>query len=164
MTPLSILLPLRVRSGDNSHVHWRTKAHSAKAARAATYFAFRAAMVSAGLRKEWADGHPLTVTLRRIAPRPLDTDGLSSALKPVRDELARCLGMASDTGPRVAWVYVQERGKSNAHLVGVVITPRSGTCANCGAPLAVAEPGAWDLEHCPSASCIYRAPKRRRHA
>lgn len=57
----------------------------------------------------------------------LDTDGLATAMKSVRDQVAIWLGLprnrrghADDADPRVTWLYAQEIGrKSHAIRVGV---------------------------------------------
>jgi hypothetical protein len=68
---------------------------------------------------------PCKVTFTRIAPRRLDEgDNLPSAFKPMRDELARVLGLKNDAGAEVTWAYEQaapaEWNKSKG-FYGVVV-------------------------------------------
>jgi hypothetical protein len=53
---------------------------------------------------------PCVVVLQREAPaaRPLDDDNLQGALKAVRDEVARWLGV-DDSSDLITWVYNQQR-------------------------------------------------------
>jgi len=64
---------------------------------------------------------PLTVSMIRIAPRPLDDDNLQGAFKYIRDEIARCLGLSNDAGPEVKWRYAQEKGGPKKHAVRIEI-------------------------------------------
>jgi hypothetical protein len=56
------------------------------------------------------------VVLTRIAPRPLDSDNLETALKAVRDGIAEGLGI-DDRDPLVRYVTSQEQGAPRQHLV-----------------------------------------------
>jgi hypothetical protein len=51
----------------------------------------------------------LAVRLVYIGPRELDDDGVTSAVKSLRDGVADALGV-NDRDPRVTWVPDQERG------------------------------------------------------
>lgn len=63
---------------------------------------------------------PCTVTLTRIAPRPLDGDGWQSAAKPIRDGVADFLGV-KDNDPRVTWNYAQRKGRVRECAVEIEI-------------------------------------------
>jgi len=103
-------LPLRIESVANLREHWKKKAKRAKA--------HRFAMIA-------VPRHPLPciVTLTRVAPRPLDTDNLSSAMKNVRDGIADRLGV-TDNDPRVEWRYAQRKGEPKEYGMVVEILPR----------------------------------------
>lgn len=70
-----------------------------------------------------SERRPLVVELTRIAPRPLDTDNLSSAFKGHRDAIAALLGV-DDRDPRVSWTYSQEKGKPKEYAVRVTVRAR----------------------------------------
>lgn len=63
---------------------------------------------------------PCVVTLTRIAPRRLDDDGLTAALKSCRDGVADWLRV-DDRDERVTWEYRQARGgvREYAVIIGV---------------------------------------------
>jgi hypothetical protein len=63
---------------------------------------------------------PLAITLTRVAPRPLDTDNLSSAFKAIRDGVADALTV-DDGDPRLAWVYQQRRGQPREYGIAIRI-------------------------------------------
>lgn len=63
---------------------------------------------------------PATITLTRIAPRALDTDNLSSALKHVRDGVADWCG-TEDNDPLLTWEYSQEQGKPRDYAVRITL-------------------------------------------
>jgi len=65
---------------------------------------------------------PLTVTLRRVAPRKLDGDGLQAALKSVRDGIADALGV-NDGSSAVTWRYEWRKGGVRVYEVEVEIVP-----------------------------------------
>jgi hypothetical protein len=70
---------------------------------------------------------PCQVELVRLSPasRSLDDDNLRGALKAIRDEVARLLGV-DDADARVEWHYAQERGQWGV---------RVGLCAGLGGEL-----------------------------
>ena len=76
-------------------------------------------------RRMTTDG--VHVTMTRLAPSSgLDFDGLTAALKSVRDGIADALGV-DDRDPRVTWSYGQERAK--AYGVRITVT---GAASQCG--------------------------------
>ncbi len=74
---------------------------------------------------------PCTVTLTRIAPRPLDDDNLAAAFKHIRDYVASQLVPATqanqhgrrgdDSDERITWRYAQERGMPKEYGVRVEV-------------------------------------------
>jgi hypothetical protein len=111
-------IPLRTVSGANVREHWAKKNNRVKRERAATKLFADQAGVQPILSNQAA-----TVTLTRIAPRPLDSDNLATSFKAVRDEIALVLGLADDRdGYWLTWHYAQRRGKPKEYAVEVHIT------------------------------------------
>lgn len=119
---MTFTIPIRTRSTLNLREHWAVKAKRVKQERWATYWAATAIKSSAltRYRNRCEFGEPVTVTLVRISPRPLDDDNLRGALKGVRDEIAKLLGI-DDRDPVVRWDYGQRKGKPKEHAVEVDI-------------------------------------------
>lgn len=121
-----VTLPLKVVNESNQRGHWAAKARRTKDARNTVGVVLRAHLAAAGrgLRA------PYVVTLTRIAPRNLDTDGVVSALKATRDGVADALGI-DDGDERVEWRYGQRRGKPG----DVTIVRGYGVCIEvCSRP------------------------------
>jgi hypothetical protein len=95
---LSIELPIRTVSLTNQREPWQAK----HARNRAQLQALALALNPLG-RPEL----PVAVTLTRIGPRTLDGDNLQSALKTLRDGVARWL-KRDDADPAIAWIYRQE--------------------------------------------------------
>lgn len=106
---------LRLRSGDNGRGNWRARASEVKRQR-------RIVALVLGARRPVA--FPVRVTVIRIAPRALDSDGLASSAKAVRDEVARWLdvddGVAERDG-RVEWRVLADRGGVREYAVRIEI-------------------------------------------
>lgn len=107
-------VPLRTGRGLNDREHHMTKARRVKAERYA---------VGLFMNLRAKPKLPVTVLLTRQGPtkRPLDDDNLQGALKAVRDEVARWIGV-DDASPQVKWTYAQQRTK----LWGVQIEVNQG--------------------------------------
>ena len=60
---------------------------------------------------------PYTVRLTRLSAGTLDGDNLSSALKAVRDQVAKQLGVDDRDSPDLRWVYAQEKAKRGVYRV-----------------------------------------------
>lgn len=114
---IDVSLPLHTESTNAKlRVHWRTLRAKAKRERGVVALVLR----SAGLR-ELAPAERAVVTLVRTQvprSRGLDDDNLRGALKAVRDEVAKALGV-DDKEPRVTWRYAETRGSE--HGVRIVI-------------------------------------------
>lgn len=68
----------------------------------------------------WRPELPALVVITRVAPRRLDGhDNLQAACKPVVDELAEWLGLATDDDPRVRWAHRQTRGEPKEQAVRI---------------------------------------------
>lgn len=105
---MTITLPLRTYSLANQREHWAKKAKRTKAERKAAYMACPRVSL------------PCIVTLTRIAPRELDTDNLTGALKAVRDGVADRLGI-DDADRRVWWMYAQRSDAPKTYGVEIHI-------------------------------------------
>lgn len=108
-------LPLRVHSGNLGHgrEHWGARQRRVKSERRTVW----ALWPSSWRRREWS--WPLEVTLVRRGPRPLDDDNLAAALKAVRDQVAKLLGVDDGDRSRVRFTYEQELGAA-----GVIVLIR----------------------------------------
>jgi len=101
-------LDLRTVSLSNTREHWAKRAKRAKHHRQCAWYVTPSYPL------------PCIVRLIRIAPRALDDDNLTGALKSVRDGVADGLGV-DDRDPRVSWEYAQERGKAGEYAVRIEI-------------------------------------------
>lgn len=112
----SFQFPYRTKSVQNVSANRWAKAQRVKEERIALFYAW----VMAGKPKPPA-GLKISVKFVRIAPRRLDEgDNLPSAFKPMRDELAKLLGLRGDTQKDgVTWSYDQERGAPKEYQVRV---------------------------------------------
>jgi hypothetical protein len=63
-------------------------------------------------------GGKATVTLIRVAKRPLDTDNLETAFKAVRDQVAQELGTNDAPDGPITWAYQQ---KPSSGVPGILI-------------------------------------------
>jgi hypothetical protein len=112
---LSFDMPgLKTRSLTNQHTHWRVKDDQARTQRNAVKFAWLAWCGDRRLQL----GETAEVDMVRIAPGELDDDNLPAALKSVRDEIAKQLGV-DDRDKRVRWQCHQERGRRGEYSVRI---------------------------------------------
>lgn len=118
---IDIDVPIKTSSTNTKlRVHWRTNRRTAKREREAVFMMLRSGGVRALGPTEAA-----TVYLTRNAPRALDDDNLRGALKAVRDEVAKALGV-DDRDARVAYEYRQAKAKAPS----VRIVVESKCCAS----------------------------------
>jgi hypothetical protein len=68
-----------------------------------------------------ADFLPARVTLTRISAGVLDTDGLCTALKRVRDGVADALGTGDGPKDPIKWDYAQRKGPAKMYAVEILI-------------------------------------------
>ncbi len=109
MKPIQFEAPIRTRSPNGWHGHWRVRHAWTKAERLAIKLTFP--RTSQGLYQRFTDT-TFVVNLTRLAPSAgLDDDNLRSSMKHVRDQVAEELGAPGDRVPRLVWDYSQERGK-----------------------------------------------------
>ncbi len=112
-------IPLRVSSRTNARQHWSVRARRTKAERALV------ALHLAPLRHQRPDVDAgVVVEMVRVAPRPLDDDNVREALKAVRDEIAKWLGV-DDADPRVEWQYQQRAEGVRVYSVEMTVRNRA---------------------------------------
>ena len=99
----------------NSRGHWSKGYRENKKAKAA---------VALVLCRQERPALPVTVTLTRCAPRPLDDDNSVSSLKGVRDAVAKWLDV-DDRDSRVTWKYAQRKCKRADQGVVIRIEERT---------------------------------------
>jgi hypothetical protein len=98
-----INLPIRTVPGLNAREHWQVRAKRVRKEREATAWM---------LAREPKPVVPCTVLLTRVAPSAgVDDDNLAGALKGVRDEIAKWLGVDDRDRRQVRYRYAQSRGE-----------------------------------------------------
>lgn len=102
----------------NQREHWGNRHQRRKVQRDLIAWSFH-------LHHEKPPPLPVVVKLTRVAPRSLDCDNLRGALKAIRDEVAKQLGI-DDADPRVTWQYDQRKGdvREQAVEIEIVHSPR----------------------------------------
>jgi hypothetical protein len=111
---VSVTLPLRIESVANLRESWQAKSRRTRMQREAAHWQLKAT-------GEQPLPGPLTVTLTRIGPRPLDDDNLAGGFKAVRDGVADWLGR-DDADPLLTWRYAQERGEPKTYACRIEVT------------------------------------------
>jgi hypothetical protein len=120
MTRAEFEIPGSFPSVANLREHWAAKARRAKKHREAAEWGTVIAMEKQPGLVDEVRANGGRVTLTRYAPRQLDTDNCSSALKNVRDGIAAVLRV-DDGDPRVVWNYAQERCPNGQQRVRAVV-------------------------------------------
>lgn len=106
--PFTFEAPIKTKSPNGSHGHWKGRMTRTRLERGAIAYTFPAG--GRGLLNRFPKLSVL-VHLTRLAPsRGLDFDNLVSSFKATRDEVANQLGL-DDRDERIQWDYSQERGK-----------------------------------------------------
>lgn len=99
-----IAIPLRTVPGLNVREHWQARSSRVKRERRAVAWALAA-------ENHQRPPIPCSVRLTRVAPSGgVDDDNLVGALKAVRDEVAKWLGVDDRHSRQVRYVYAQRRG------------------------------------------------------
>lgn len=99
-----ITIPLRTGRGGNDRMHWRAALRQKNGEKQATAWAIAQA-------KPEKPQLPCRVLLTRVAPgNGLDDDQVPAALKYVRDEVARWIGVDDKHRDIVRYEYAQQRG------------------------------------------------------
>ncbi len=104
-----VVVPLRLKNPLNNREHWRKVS-----ARGADEKGLTRMM----LGRRPVPPLPLTITIVRVGPRKLDSDGLAASAKHVRDAVASWIGV-DDGDERLGWVYTQQQ--SSDHAVHIVV-------------------------------------------
>jgi hypothetical protein len=100
---MTLLVPLRTVPGLNAREHFRVRSKRVKKEREAVAWILRSAA---------RPQIPCSVILTRVAPSAgVDDDNLVGALKGVRDEIARWLGVDDRNRQQVRYRYAQTRGE-----------------------------------------------------
>jgi hypothetical protein len=113
--------PIRAESLNRTNAeHWARRHKRNTSHRLEVYVALRQAA-------KWSpELLPCTVTMTRVAPRPLDKhDNLRGPMKSAVDAVADWLGV-DDADPRVVWEYTQRRGGVKEYAVEIEILPSKG--------------------------------------
>lgn len=115
---MTFLVPMKLAGGMNVRdSHWRQRARRVKQERACV-------AAFAPLPYVWkqlaAESETFRITLTRVAPRRMDSDGWVARAKGVRDEVARLLGI-DDGSSRLLWLYAQERGAVRQNGVRITV-------------------------------------------
>lgn len=106
MTPIVVVVPMRLPSAANLREHHMARARRVKDQRKWVGLALRS------VRPRLAVGGGLRCTLTRVGPRPLDSDNLDGAFKAVRDAVAEWMGVDDgDEGPDGFWEWKCEQRK-----------------------------------------------------
>lgn len=113
-------VPIRT-IGQNAREHFRVKAARVKAER----FTVRLCLDSKSTRCPFAP--PLVVTLTRLSPSRMDSDGVVGALKHVRDEVASWLKIDDRHDDLVEYRYAQCKAPRGVFAVRISVMPRRGT-------------------------------------
>lgn len=109
---LVVSLPLALGSAANARGHTLHRSGSTRKQRDAAHLALkrpaRVLLAEAELTER-----PVTVRLVRMAPRGLDDDNLSGALKAIRDGVTDAFGLKSDRTPFLRFVADEDRTGAN---------------------------------------------------
>lgn len=97
-----------LRSWGNSRMHWRQQS----ALKRQQKYLVGLHLGALGIQRPL----PLTVLLRRVSRGTLDDDNVPDAMKYVRDEVARWLGLPNDNQRGLKFLYGQERTKRKGYL------------------------------------------------
>ena len=121
---------LRLVNPLNQRAHWRAVSARGKREKAA---------VAASLRGRVPPALPVVVTITRVSPGRLDSDGCVAAAKHARDAVALWLG-ADDADARIAWRVTQAKG---AAAVRIAVGPMGArrVCPSCGCAVEGEEMG-----------------------
>ncbi|MES2359939.1 MAG: hypothetical protein V4529_16490 [Gemmatimonadota bacterium] len=106
-------IPVKLESVMNLREFWAKKAK-----RAAQHRWLAATHLQSASGCRLPDILPAVVSIKRLAPRFLDSDNTVAACKAIRDGVADWLGV-DDADERVMWVYTQLKSKAYGCLIMV---------------------------------------------
>jgi hypothetical protein len=115
---MRILLAIRTESEANLRENWHVKAKRVRMQRQITRVVVGQELIRSS--EPWEENGKHTITLTRIAPRPLDTDNLARSFKAIRDGIADALGI-DDGSKRLTWNYTQEKGPPKRYAARIEI-------------------------------------------
>lgn len=107
----SVSIPIRTKSTLNQREGWRARFGRNKRERRVV------GLVLAARFTQEQMAATRIVLLKRVAPRRLDDDNLRGALKAVRDEVAKFLGVDDGAKGGIEWCYDQGKGEPKQHAV-----------------------------------------------
>jgi hypothetical protein len=110
-------LAIRTKSEMNTRDGWKARWARSKPAKERARVATLAYLPHSLIRRQGQ----LLVTLTRLAPRLLDDDNLRSALKSVRDGVAKAIGVDDGPGGRITWGYQQDKAPWQCYGVRIQI-------------------------------------------
>jgi hypothetical protein len=101
-------VPLQTKNSLNTREHWALRSKRARSQRSKLKSEVSKRLPEIGL--------PLVViTLTRVSPRSMDSDGVVAALKHCRDGVADALRI-DDASPLVEWRYAQRKGPASVEF------------------------------------------------
>ena len=119
---------LRLVNPLNRRQCWRAVSTRGKREKAAVAFA---------LRGQVAPPLPLLVTIVRVSPGTLDSDGAVAAAKHVRDAAAEWAGADDGDVARIRFVVAQEKGAAGVRITAEPWVARRVACPSCGCSVAI---------------------------
>jgi hypothetical protein len=121
MAAVQLWIPIETKSTANLREHWSKRARRVANERRTVEAMWRSVEQRA-MRNIVQGKRVRSVGFVRVGKRLLDSDNLGGALKAVRDEIARQLGI--DDGPTtgIAWRYAQSTGREVGVLVEIEVS------------------------------------------
>ena len=111
---IEVTIPLRTTNPLNGSTGNSRVAAAIRSRKRAEHRAVARMAVSAELKRTPGSGvftrNWITVTLTRVSPGTMDTDGLAASFKGIRDGIADAIGI-DDGDPRITFKYAQEKSK-----------------------------------------------------
>jgi hypothetical protein len=117
--PLVIETGIRTVNALNVREHPQARARRARAERGYAHMWVLA-------NRDKLPALPMTVTLTRLGPRTLDTDGLAAALKHVRDGIADAYGCDDSATAPITWGYEQQKAKDYGVRITIAVGGADG--------------------------------------
>ena len=117
--PIRVEFECRLQHFANANGNWRPKAGNARKLRHQVAWN----LVPLG---KWRPAIPCRVVITRIAPRKFDSDNAIHACKPIRDEVAKWLGIDDRHDDRVQYVCEQQPSDPHQYWVRIEFVELSG--------------------------------------
>ena len=116
---LELEIPLRLRHHANALGNWRARAFGAKRLRELV----RGHLATFGKARP---SIPCRVTMTRGAPRRYDSDNMIHACKPIRDQIAKWLGVDDRYDEIVEYVCRQQQTRKGVYFVRITFEDKPG--------------------------------------